>query len=373
MQPGRRTIRAARAEAELAHPELALGRARAVHHRHHAGTLPGGGRERATLRERRRLPPAEPALELGQERGRVHVAHHHQHRVVRPHPAPVPGGELVAPGGLRRGHRPGGGEGPGVPLAEDRPVEHRLANLRRVRLELGEVAEPERAHPLEVWLLERRVEHAVAEDVQDGRERGRGEGDGGDERVLVGLGPEQRGLVLEGRGDCGRVVERGALVEHVAHEARGARLAGRVGVLAGADHQLHRGQRHLVLLDDPHREAVLQRSDRGDGRLERHWRPGLGERLPERSIRGARLGHSGVRAGCCGRRRAGGGGRAGRGAGEEEGGGEQREAAEAVHGVRPHWAEAVRAAPGLTMSTTRASDERNRRAASCTWAAVTAR
>ena len=70
---------------------------------------------------------------------------------------------------------------------------------------------------------------------------------------------------------------------------------------------------------------------------------------------------------------AGRGGRAGRGAGEEEGGGEQREAAEAVHCVRPHWAEAVRAAVGLTMSTTRASEARIRRAASCTWAGVTAR
>ena len=303
----------------------------------------------------------------------VDVAHDHQHRVVGPHPGPVPGRELVAPGCPGRRDRADDRERPGVALAEHGAVQHRPADLRRVRLELGEIAEAERPDALEVRLPERRPQDAVAEDVQHRGERGGGEGDGSDHRILVRLAPEEGCLVLECRGDGERIAEGGALVEHVAHEARGSGLAGGVRVLAGPDDQLHGGQRKLVLLDDPHRQAVLQRVHRGHRRLEDHRRPRLGERRAEGRVRRPGLGDAGIGAGGSGgRRRAGSGGARG-GAGEEGGGGEQREAAETFHGGHPpHWAEAVRAA-GLTVSTTRPSGAKYRRALSWTWAGVTAR
>ena len=45
------------------------------------------------------------------------------------------------------------GKAQGWPSPNTVRFEHRLADLRRVRLELREVAEPERAHPLEVGFL----------------------------------------------------------------------------------------------------------------------------------------------------------------------------------------------------------------------------
>ena len=45
-------------------------------------------------------------------------------------------------------------------------VEHGLADLRRIRLELRQISEPQRPHPLQVRAPERWVKHAVGEDVQ---------------------------------------------------------------------------------------------------------------------------------------------------------------------------------------------------------------
>ena len=72
-------------------------------------------------------------------------------------------------------------------------------------------------------------------------------------------GRERRAEKLNGVGNLQRGSRARAFVEHRGGKARQAELAGRVVPAARADDEVHLHERHLVVLDHPHRQPVGER------------------------------------------------------------------------------------------------------------------
>jgi len=149
-------------------------------------------------------------------------------------------------------------------------------NRGRVVTRLQDIGQPLGAQAFELGAGKRRSERDVGHDRQRVAKTRDGDVQPHGRRVAAACHVEIGSEKIDRIRDLERRSSSGAFFEHRGRQAPHAELARRVVARAAKDHEIDLRDRHLVALDDPHREAVreLLLLDRRES--EGGWRARLG-------------------------------------------------------------------------------------------------